>query len=110
MEEVTRNYLQTQHQNLKAEYQAYAQKLSEMEAERKEHALVISTLQKLPNERRCYRLVGGVLVERTVGEVVPAVSKNLESIEKVVSNLEEAMDKKRKDIDEFVAKYTKPKQ
>lgn len=38
MEEVTRNYLQTQHQNLKAEYQAYAQKLSEMEAERKEHA------------------------------------------------------------------------
>jgi hypothetical protein len=37
MEDVARNYLQTQHNNLKSEFQAYAQKLAEMEGERKEH-------------------------------------------------------------------------
>lgn len=31
-------------------------------------------------ERKCYRLVGGVLVERTVKEVRPAILSNLENV------------------------------
>lgn len=38
--------------------------------------LVIEALTPLEGGRRCFRLVGGVLVERTVSEVVPAVTKN----------------------------------
>lgn len=33
--------------------------------------------------RRCFRLIGGVLVERTVGEVAPAVKRNKESLAEV---------------------------
>lgn len=40
------------------------------------HSLVLSTIEKLEPERKCFRLVGGVLVERTVGEVAPAVQRN----------------------------------
>merc|ERR1712130_377572 len=110
MDEVARNYLQTQHQNLKAEYQAIAQKLAEMESEKKEHSLVITTLSKLPSDRRCYRMVGGVLVERTVAEVLPAVKKNVESIDKVIKNLEDSLNKKRQELNDFMEKYTKPRQ
>ena len=58
-------------------------KITELDLERQEHALVLETLSPLDAERRCFRLVGGVLVERTVGEVVPAVTRNREALEEV---------------------------
>lgn len=49
--------------------------------------LVINAISGLDSGRRCYRLVGGVLVERTVGEVLPAVRKNLEGVRLAGSGL-----------------------
>lgn len=43
-------------------------------------SLVILALDKLESGRKCYRLVGDVLVERTVGEVMPAVQKNRDGV------------------------------
>lgn len=40
-----------------------------------EHDLVIKTLEPLDGGRRCYRLLGDVLVERTVSEVLPSVQE-----------------------------------
>ncbi len=51
-----------------------------MTLERDEHKLVVDTLSKLESERKAFRLVGGVLVERTVGDVLPAVSQNYEGV------------------------------
>ncbi len=48
--------------------------------ERDEHKLVVETLTKLESERKAFRLVGGVLVERTVGEVLPIVSQNFDGV------------------------------
>ena len=42
--------------------------------------LVIETLEKVEKDRRCFRLVGGVLVERQVGEVEPALVGNKEKV------------------------------
>ena len=42
--------------------------------------LVEQTLQPLDAKRRAFRLVGGVLVERTVGEVLPSVTINRENV------------------------------
>lgn len=43
-------------------------------------SLVIETLREVDVTRRCYRMVGGVLVERTVKEVLPALESNLEQV------------------------------
>jgi chaperonin cofactor prefoldin len=43
-------------------------------------SLVINAIQNLNKDRKCYRLVGGVLVERTVGEVLSAVQKNRDNV------------------------------
>ena len=48
-----------------------------------EHESVLKALEGLDPERKCFRQVGGVLVERTVGEVVPAVKNNREQLEMV---------------------------
>ena len=42
--------------------------------------LVIDTLQKVDKDRKCFRLVGGVLVERKVAEVEPALVGNREKV------------------------------
>jgi prefoldin subunit 2 len=48
--------------------------------ERDEHKLVVETLSKLEDERKAFRLIGGILVERTVGEVLPAVTQNFDGV------------------------------
>ena len=42
--------------------------------------LVIETLDGVEKERKCFRMVGGVLVERKVGEVEPALIGNRDKV------------------------------
>jgi prefoldin subunit 2 len=37
-------------------------------------------MQPLDSDRRAFRMVGGVLVERTVGEVLPVVTDNRKKV------------------------------
>lgn len=63
-----------------AECQQMANKIGELTLEKDEHKLVLDQLTKLEPERRAFRLVGGVLVERTVGEVLPPIQQNYEGV------------------------------
>jgi hypothetical protein len=46
---------------------------------------VIDAISKLDPARKCFRLIGGVLVERNVGEVLPAVQKNCDGVRNIIS-------------------------
>ena len=67
-------------QELKQELNNLASKFSDVESQAQEHESVIKTLEPLDNNRKCFRLIGGVLVERTVAEVQPAVKINCEQL------------------------------
>lgn len=41
---------------------------------------MLKTLEPMPSDRKCYRLIGGVLVQQTVAEVRPAVESNAENL------------------------------
>jgi prefoldin subunit 2 len=41
----------------------------DLDEEKKEHTLVIEAIKGLNEDRKCWRLVGGVLVEKKLGEV-----------------------------------------
>ncbi|GAC98355.1 hypothetical protein PHSY_005948 [Pseudozyma hubeiensis SY62] len=71
------------YQSRRSELQGIASKIGELEGEADEHKLVIDTLteaSKADPDRKCFRLIGGVLVERTVKEVLPALQTNLEGV------------------------------
>ena len=99
---------------IKPNLRGLQQKLAELRQERGEHELVAETLKKAEPERKAWRLVGkrrfyrtyisnrisfqilkylfcyklvsgGVLTERTVGEVLPALQSQIENITKVNS-------------------------
>ncbi|KAJ6750647.1 hypothetical protein OIU85_001208 [Salix viminalis] len=80
-------------------------KTTELEMDASEHSLVINAIQPLDQSRHCYRMIGGVLVERTVKEVLPAVQRNKEGIEEVIARLNEAAEKKKREIADFEDKY-----
>ncbi|KEF54857.1 prefoldin subunit 2 [Exophiala aquamarina CBS 119918] len=79
--------LQNQYTNFKTTLQSLAQKVGEIEQEIEEHKLVTETLQPLPEDRKCFRLVNGVLVERTVKDVLPALKTNSDGLKQVLEEL-----------------------
>lgn len=47
----------------------------------------MGTLQKMESGRKCFRMVGGVLCERTVGEVLPVIVMQEDRLRQLVENL-----------------------
>lgn len=68
------------YREIMGECQRLMQKIAELDVDRNEHSLVEETLKPLDPKRRAYRLVGEVLVERTVEEVLPSVTSNRENV------------------------------
>ncbi|KAK9949750.1 hypothetical protein M0R45_005266 [Rubus argutus] len=68
---------------MRSELDQIYSKITELEMDVSEHSLVINAIQPLDQSRRCFRMIGGVLVERTIKEVLPAVQRNKEGIEEI---------------------------
>ena len=51
-----------------------------------EHEVVYKALEPLDADRKCFRQIGDVLVERTVAEVLPAVKTNRDQLLEVREN------------------------
>ena len=88
------------------EAQVLLQRYMTIEEERKENELVLESISKLEDTRKCWRLINGVLMEKTKVECVPemrtvinnlnAVGKqmlsSLEAVKQEIKNLESAYD------------------
>ncbi|KAK9491350.1 Prefoldin beta-like protein [Lipomyces doorenjongii] len=96
--------LQAQYNSYKSTLQQLAQKIGELESEGDEHKLVLETLQPLPGSRKCFRMIGGVLVERTVAEVIPALETNAKGVESVLQQLVKEYKKTEDDMKKWQTK------
>ena len=73
------------YKQLQQEAQALVTKMLEIDDERKENELVLESISQLEDNRKCWRLVNGVLMEKTKVEVVPemrTVINNLNAVTK----------------------------
>ncbi|OJD12374.1 hypothetical protein AJ78_07020 [Emergomyces pasteurianus Ep9510] len=91
--------LQAQYQNYKTTLQQLAQKIGDIEQETEEHKLVIDTLQPLPGDRKCFRMINGVLVERTVKDVIPSLKTNSDGLKQVLDELLKQYKAKQDELD-----------
>ena len=92
-------------QKLRSEQRNVGMKISDIEMDQNEHKLVIETLQDLDPSRRCFRMVGGVLVERDVGSVLPTLRVNFERMGEVLVKLNAQLIAKGKEITAYKEKY-----
>ncbi|SNX87648.1 related to GIM4 - Gim complex component (prefoldin subunit 2) [Melanopsichium pennsylvanicum] len=96
------------YQSRRSELQGIASKIGELEGEADEHKLVIDTLTEASNadpDRKCFRLIGGVLVERTVKQVLPALHTNLEGLKQILETLLKQYKQKETELQEFQREY-----
>jgi prefoldin subunit 2 len=92
--------LQTQYNNYKNTLQNIAAKIGDLETESDEHTcacihprhlandrLVVQTLEPLPQDRTCYRMINGTLAKQTVKDVLPTLKANQEGLKSVMETL-----------------------
>ncbi|KAJ9157516.1 hypothetical protein NKR23_g681 [Pleurostoma richardsiae] len=96
--------LQLQYTTYKNTLQQIAQKIGDVEQEAEEHKLVLDTLDPLPGDRKCFRMINGVLVERTVTDVVPALKTNAEGLKKVLEDLVKQYTTKQDELEKWKKK------
>ncbi|RJE21235.1 prefoldin subunit 2 [Aspergillus sclerotialis] len=96
--------LQLQYTNFKNTLQQLAQKIGDIEQEAEEHKLVIETLEPLPDERKCFRMVNGVLVERTIKDVLPSLKTNSDGLKQVLEEMLKQYKSKQSELDTWKKK------
>ncbi|VDM32373.1 unnamed protein product [Hydatigera taeniaeformis] len=96
-------------QKLRYEQRAIASKITGLEMDQREHNMVIKVLKNVDSERKCFRLIDGVLVERQVKHVLPALIANekkaspfcfLTRLRVIARRMAEALEVLRRQFDE----------
>ncbi|EDW78906.1 uncharacterized protein Dwil_GK11428 [Drosophila willistoni] len=90
-----------QFQQLRSEQRNLANSLNTLEMDLREHKTVIETLQSADPERKCFRLIGGVLCERTVKDVLPQLVENKDFIAKTITIVTDDLSKKGIELNKF---------
>lgn len=62
---------------------------------------VIDTLKNVDENRKCFRLIGGVLAEQTVKDTLPTLIQNKDQLEKLIEKGKEQLTKKGNEINKF---------
>lgn len=63
--------------------------------------LVLETLKPLPGVRKCFRMINGVLVERTVKDVLPALQINADGLKRVLDELVKQYKRQQEDMEKW---------
>lgn len=90
---------------LRYEQTRLVERLGDIEAQMSEHRIVLTALQKVEPGRRCHRLIGGVLVERTAGEILPALQHSMDVLQQAEKETQDEIAKKGKELEEFMAEH-----
>ncbi|RNF20345.1 prefoldin subunit 2 [Trypanosoma conorhini] len=93
------------YQQLRQECLSLVSRISELENELHEHKLVAEALRPLNGDRRCHRLVGGALVERTVAEILPELDGNVKGIQEALEQLNKILAEKQAAMEEYARKH-----
>ena len=93
------------YKQLQQEAQVLVQKLMEIEDEKKENELVLESISKLEDGRKCWRLINGVLMEKTKLEVVPEMRVVINNLNAVGKQITDTLVSVRQEIKNLEAAY-----
>ena len=86
---------------LRQELKEISSKLIQLEIDLQQHERVLETIEPLENGRKCFRLVGEVLVQSTIGESKPSLSAQKENLKELVNSFRSKKALKEKEIMDF---------
>ena len=77
----------------------------EVEDERKENILVLESISKLEDGRKCWRLIHGVMFEKTKAEVVPELEAMIQNLLAVAKQLNDGLQQKKMEMSKLEQAY-----
>ena len=80
-------------------------KLLELQDEKRENELVLESISKLEDTRKCWRLVNGVLMEKTKLEVVPEMRVVINNLNTVINQITTSLEAVKQEIKNLEAAY-----
>lgn len=93
---------------LQLKYNEYKQTLEELQAkiielgnDKEEHEVVLKTLENTDPSRKCYRMVGGALVETDVETTIPILDTKKQNLIKTVSTMKSELIKTAKEFENW---------
>ena len=103
---LTKNQVIAQYNDLKQKYSLFFRKALEIEQELAEHNLVASTLAQLKNNRKCFRKIGGVLVEKDSDTVKKDLEIEISNIKQTLDVVYKSMKQQEEMMQSFTKKYS----
>ena len=95
------NQLISELQSMRSQCTQLGERITMIEKEIEEHASAAIVLREYAETRPCKRMVGGVLIDSTVGEVLPAVENEGAMLTKAVEDMIGKLKERRHVMEEF---------
>ena len=83
--------LQAKYDDYKQRLETLQSKIIELDNDKEEHDIVLQTLSKVDLSRKCYRMVGGALVESDVGTTRPMLETKRDKLVATVAAMKEEL-------------------
>ncbi|KNE96979.1 hypothetical protein PSHT_13040 [Puccinia striiformis] len=87
------------------EIRTIASKASQLERDSEEHSVVVETLKKTDPARKCFRMIGGVMIERTVKEILPDLEEHRSNINDALKTLLSQYQSKNTEMQDYQKKW-----
>lgn len=116
VEEAQKQQAQDQNaQKLQVQYNQYNELIAELQSQLstissqiQEHIIVDKSLTSIPPEKRagrkCFKMIGGVLVDKTIDEVIKILNHDLNVMKDQQVLLDKELVQKRKDMETWMTK------
>ena len=93
------------YQHLKNQQNQLMNRIAEVESQQHEHALVLETIKPLDGNRKSHRLIGSVLVEKPLSEVVPEIEATVANLNTTIKSFNDALTKVSTELEAHITKY-----
>lgn len=107
-EEQKTQALQIQYNNFQEALTELQTQLSSITSQAQEHGIVDKTLSSIPPEKRggrkCFKMIGGVLVEKSVDDVIKLLDEEKKELEASKTALEKELVETKRKMDEWITK------
>ncbi|PXF49136.1 putative prefoldin subunit 2 [Gracilariopsis chorda] len=98
--------LMTQYQQLREQIDHNYSRISQLTTDRNEHDLVLSQLRRLESHRRCWHQIGAVLAEKSVADVLPALTHTRDKMAQSIQQLTDNVEQLERSADQLQKKYS----
>merc|ERR1712221_30768 len=85
---ITPQQIQLTYMRLKKEIGMLGAQIASIKADKNEHKSVIDVLETQPKTKKAFQMIGSVLTESTVEQVLPNLQKQLENFERTITAMD----------------------